>query len=137
MQIKQTTFAKISEKVEEMLNEDMFVKTGKKLGNPEKLAFSIEEEGKFIAGITGTLSIESFHINTLAVAAEYQGKDYGTKLVKAIEEEAFSRGAKVFTVSTQDYQALEFYQKLGYEVFGTLENSPFANATKYYLKKNT
>ncbi|MHC5228962.1 hypothetical protein ACYSNW_11835 [Enterococcus sp. LJL99] len=39
------------------------------------------------------------------------------------------------TVSTQDYQVLEFYKKYGFNVFGKLINALFDGTTKYYFEK--
>jgi ribosomal protein S18 acetylase RimI-like enzyme len=55
--------------------------------------------------------------------------------MNAIEEEARKLGTQIFTISTQDFQALGLYQKLGYEVFGELKDVPFKGTTKYYLTK--
>jgi ribosomal protein S18 acetylase RimI-like enzyme len=69
------------------------------------------------------------------VAPKYRGLDYGSHLLIAIEKQAIEAGAKVLTVSTQCFQALDFYKKHEYEVFGELKDVPFEGVTKYYLSK--
>jgi len=39
-------------------------------------------------------------------------------------------------LDTYDFQALAFYQKNGYEVFGILENCPAPGHIRYSLKKS-
>ena len=47
---------------------------------------------------------------------------------------AASRGCFAATLDTHSFEALGFYQKRGYEVFGTLEDYPPGH-TKYFLRK--
>jgi hypothetical protein len=42
---------------------------------------------------------------------------------------------KTLTLTTKAYQALGFYLKQGYEVFGELADVPMMGTTKYYLAK--
>lgn len=51
----------------------------------------------------------------------------------AVEEEAVKRG--VSNAYLQTTHALGFYQKLGYEIFGVIENSP-TGFNMYYVKKS-
>ena len=55
-------------------------------------------------------------------------------LLQAMENTAKKKGAKYAEVDTFSFQALPFYQKQGFEVFGTLENYPISDK-KYYLNK--
>jgi len=135
MEIKQINFNELAPLIDQMLNQDILEKLGKTVKPPSKIAFSLQENGEIVGGITGTLSMENLHINGLVVDKSFQGQDYGTKLMQKMENAASQLGAKILTVSTQNFQALEFYQKMGYEIFGTLEDTPFQGAIKYYLKK--
>lgn len=51
-----------------------------------------------------------------------------------MENTAKKKGAKYAEVDTFSFQALPFYQKQGFEIFGTLENYPISDK-KYYLNK--
>jgi len=59
---------------------------------------------------------------------------YGSKLMSYAENEALRRGCLHSWVDTFDFQALSFYQKLGYEVFGILEDFPPGHK-RYFLNK--
>jgi len=97
------------------------------------LAFIIDDEIK--AAVSGTLRAQNFHVGGLGVDEQYRHQGLGSKLLVAIEEKAIAAGAKVLTVSTQCFQAPDFYKKHGYHVFGELAGMPFAGVTKYYLSK--
>jgi len=85
----------------------------------------IKEDGKVVAGILATIACWGIlSIDVLWVKEEYRGKGYGSQLMKAVEEEAKGKGAKLSRVETFEFQAKGFYEKLGYEVFGVLENCP-------------
>jgi len=89
-----------------------------------------------IAGITGRLELGNcLSIEILWVDSEHRGLDYGSQLLAAIEDEARAKGAHLAQVDTYDFQALEFYQKNGYELFGVLDDCPTVGHKRYYLKK--
>lgn len=55
--------------------------------------------------------------------------------MQAMEEQARQSGIKTITLTTKAYQALGFYLKHGYEVFGELKDVPMVGTAKYYLVK--
>jgi len=54
--------------------------------------------------------------------------------MEAAEQEARTRGCHAAYVDTFSFLALDFYQKVGYTIFGTLEAFPTGH-TRYFLKK--
>ena len=56
-------------------------------------------------------------------------------MMKLAEEEAIRRGCVGAWLDTHSFQARPFYEKLGYTVFGVLENFPPGH-TRYYLRKS-
>ena len=73
-------------------------------------------------------------ISHLWVAEALRGQGYGTELVARAEHEAARRGCRRAYLDTYDFQALGFYQKRGYEVFGLLEGFPTGHR-RYFLQK--
>lgn len=71
----------------------------------------------------------------LWVDKAYRGQNIGTELLQTMENTAKEKGAKYAEVDTFSFQALPFYQKQGFEIFGTLENYPISDK-KYYLRKS-
>lgn len=99
------------------------------------LAVFKEESGKKIGGITGDILRNWLRIRYLWVNKAYRGKDIGTELLQAMELAAKEKGAKYAEVDTFSFQALPFYQKQGFEIFGMLENYPISDK-KYHLRKD-
>lgn len=101
----------------------------------KKIALQLVVDDEVCGAISGTLTTQNFHVNGLVVTPKYRGDGFGSQLLIAIEKQAIEAKAKVLTVTTQCFQALEFYKKHGYEIFGELKDVPFEGVTKYYLSK--
>jgi GNAT superfamily N-acetyltransferase len=94
-----------------------------------------DETGEVIGGIHGELVWEWLYIQSLWVDESHRGRGIGARLLAAIEAAAVAKGFTRSHLETTDFQALEFYLRHGYEVFGKLEGKP-AGATWYYIKKD-
>ena len=90
--------------------------------------------GTVVGGLRGNTGWEWLYVDTLAVAEELRGQDWGTRLLAAAEQEAVRRGCHSAYLDTFDFQALPFYQKQGYAIFGTLPHFP-GEHTRYFLQK--
>lgn len=89
-----------------------------------------------LGGVYGKLLLGNcLSVEVLWVEESQRNKDYGTQLMHAIEDGARDLGSRLSIVDTFDFQALEFYQKIGYEVFGVLDDCPCPGNKRYYLKK--
>jgi ribosomal protein S18 acetylase RimI-like enzyme len=97
--------------------------------------FLKDNNSKAYAGIIVTFLWNGMHIDSLWVDETLRGQDYGTKLMKMAEDEALKRGCTVAYTDTFTWQASGFYEKLGYTLYGKLENFPEGNALSYYSKK--
>ena len=97
--------------------------------------FIRDEDERILGGVRGTYNRSGWlYINGIWVANEYRSNGYGTRLMKDIETEAKRKGCTQCYLTTLSFQAPEFYQKLGYEVFATLENF-HQHYNKYFLRK--
>lgn len=101
----------------------------------EMYSIGAYDDQDYIGGAFAKRFGNTVHLSLLAVKTEWRGHAIGQKLVAKIEAFARERESRYLTVNTQDYQALAFYQKLGFTVFGSIEDTPFVGTTKYYLKK--
>lgn len=99
--------------------------------------FARDISGKIIGGLTGEMALPLFwcHIGRLWVSETYQRRGLGTQLMLIAEEEARRRGCRYVRVETMDFQAPEFYAKLGYREYGRLEES-LTGATELLLRKD-
>lgn len=92
------------------------------------------EDGEIIGGIYGEAYWEWVHIRTLWVHEDARGAGLGAQLLAQLEELAAAQGIYQAHLETTDFQALGFYQKQGYEIFGELHGKP-AGHTWYFLEK--
>jgi len=68
------------------------------------------------------------------VQEELRGQGLGRELILQGESEARSRGCIGAYVNTFDFQAVGFYDRLGYVVFGQLDDFPPGHS-RYFLRK--
>ena len=95
-----------------------------------------DDNGNIIAGCVARMYCWNVtYVDTLWVDETYRGKGLGAKLLEEVEKTAKEKGCYLIHLDTFDFQAKEFYEKQGYEVFGVLDNCPTEHC-RYYLKKN-
>ncbi|QDO86728.1 GNAT family N-acetyltransferase [Shewanella psychropiezotolerans] len=94
-----------------------------------------DSEANIIAGLTGKTYWNWLHVEYLWVSESERKSGLGSKLVSAAETEAIKRGCTGSTLDTFSFQALEFYQKLGYSIAGSLEGYS-GKHQRYYLEKS-
>ncbi|WP_265032735.1 GNAT family N-acetyltransferase [Wolbachia endosymbiont (group A) of Sicus ferrugineus] len=94
-------------------------------------------DNELVAGVYGSLIMDNvLSISTLCVKESERKKGYGKQLLQKIEEEAKFKGACLASLNTFDFQAPDFYLKLGYEIFAVLDDCPAKGHKRYYLKKS-
>ena len=94
-----------------------------------------DDNGKIIAGCVARMYCWNVaYIDTLWVDENYRSKGWGSKLLAEVEKTAKDKGCYLIHLDTFDFQAKEFYEKHGYEVFGVLEDCPKGHC-RCYLKK--
>jgi GNAT superfamily N-acetyltransferase len=96
--------------------------------------FLKDENGEVLGGLLGDIWAGWLHVGTLAVAESARGRGFGKELMKRAELYAVERGCTNAFLDTFSFQARPFYEKLGYRVFGTLENHP-AGHQHYFMSK--
>jgi GNAT superfamily N-acetyltransferase len=103
--------------------------------NIEPVAVFVRDaSGRVLGGLLGEIKWRWLYVSKLWLSDELRGQQLGTKLMERAEAQAWRRGCLGSHVDTFEYQALPFYEKLGYEVFGVLDGNP-PGYRKYYLKK--
>ena len=101
----------------------------------QRLCVFVRAAGRRVAGgLFGATCFGWLAIKHLWVARDFRGSGIGSKLLRLAEDEARRRGCRFAQVDTFSFQALPFYQRLGYEIFGVLEDYPPGHQ-RYYLKK--
>jgi len=92
------------------------------------------ERGDLLGGLLGHLWGGWLQVTHLWVVEAARSAGHGTLLLQNAEAYARSRGAVGATLETHNFQARPFYERLGYEVFSTLEGCPRGH-TKFFLRK--
>jgi len=103
---------------------------------PRQVAcFLRDEAGRVVGGVQGNLWGRSIHIDALWVDERYRGQRRGSELMQAIEQYAAAHNYPLAYLETGSFQALPFYQGLGYRIFGELEEIS-AGHTLFFLRKD-
>ncbi|MBZ0292328.1 MAG: GNAT family N-acetyltransferase, partial [Anaerolineae bacterium] len=79
--------------------------------------FLRDDRDNVIAGLIASTYWDWLRISKLAVSTSARDQGLGTKLIKAAEDEARTRGCTNVFVDTFSFQAINFYKSLDYEVF--------------------
>ena len=93
-----------------------------------------DEAGATVGGLWGKTVYEWLFIGMLAVPAEQRSSGLGSALMDHAETIARSRGCIGIWLDTFEFQALGFYQKLGFEIFGQIDDHPMGHR-RYFLQK--
>jgi GNAT superfamily N-acetyltransferase len=101
----------------------------------EELAVVVRAGQAVVGGLLGHTSWSWLFIRQLWLAEGFRGSGLGGALLRAAEAEAIRRGCAAAHCDTFDFQALPFYRKLGYEVFGQLSDYPQGH-TRFFLRKH-
>ncbi len=106
--------------------------------DPNYSSFQIalrDDDDNILGGVQGDTLFNWLNVKYLWVDKSLRGQDYGTKLMRAAEHEAITRGCIGMMLNTMSFQARGFYEKLGFKVFGTQEGYPAGGAC-YYMRKD-
>ncbi len=96
--------------------------------------FVKSERGETLGGLLGGIWGGWLSISILWTDESVRGQDWGTRLMDEAEAHARQRGCHSALLDTHSFQARPFYEKRGYEVFGTLDDYPKGHK-KFFLKK--
>lgn len=93
-----------------------------------------DEAGRSVGGLWGRIAYSWLFVELLAVPEEWRGQHYGTALMQEAERIARTERCIGIWLDTFDFQARGFYEKLGFEIFGTLDDIPLGHC-RYFMRK--
>lgn len=97
--------------------------------------FLRDEHDQIKGGCSGYLFYGCLYVDLLWVDKLLRGNNYGVKLMEHAEQLASENNCHFITVNTMDFEALDFYKKLGYLV--EFERHGFSkNSIMYFLRKD-
>ena len=94
-----------------------------------------DASGDVAGGLFAETQFAWLKLSIMAVRADLRGQGMGAELVRRAEAEAVRRSCKYAFVDTMSYQAPGFYQRLGYQVAGRIEDWDSHGHAKLYLTK--
>jgi GNAT superfamily N-acetyltransferase len=101
----------------------------------KRIAVSLRDGNKIVGGIVGEVWTAVLFIQFFWLEQRLRGKNFGTRLIKAIENEARRIGATHAYVDTMSFQAPGFYRTCGYKEFGAIEGYP-GGVTRHWFTKS-
>jgi len=109
--------------LEEQINEYNFTTTG--IRDARLLVILLRDSaGRIYAGLSGHTWGGVGEVRFLWVDEQRRHAGIGSRLLRAAEEEAGSRGCRKIVLSTHSFQAPGFYLKHGYVVTGEFPDYP-------------
>ena len=101
----------------------------------ESFCINLYDQEILVASVSGIYLYGCMYIDLLFVDEKFRNHKLGTKLMQKAEELARERNCNFITLTTMDWEARGFYEKLGYEF--EYERTGYANgASLTGLKKN-
>jgi GNAT superfamily N-acetyltransferase len=93
------------------------------------------DNDKLVGGAVGFIKYNWYYLDLLYIDKNYRGKKIATNLIKKIEEFSKKNNLTGVRMETWDFQAKDFYRKVGYTIFGTIEDCPPGTIEYHLMKK--
>jgi GNAT superfamily N-acetyltransferase len=89
---------------------------------------------EIVGGLYAYLLYDWLSIELLIIPERYRGHGFGAELMRRAETFAADAGCIGVWLNTFSFQARGFYEKLGYEVFASLDEHP-RGSQRFFLRK--
>lgn len=96
--------------------------------------FVRDDTGNVVGGLIGQMLFAWLYVDKLWLPEALRGTGMGSTVLGEAERHAIARGCRWAHLQTLEHQALPFYERRGYAVFGVLEGYP-PGSRRYYLRK--
>lgn len=94
-----------------------------------------DDAGRILGGLLGETQFAWLKVSIMTVIPSARRQGIGSRLLLAAESEAISRGCRYAYADTMEYQAPGFYQRLGYQLAGKLEDWDSHGHAKFFFVK--
>ncbi|WP_109806581.1 GNAT family N-acetyltransferase [Sphingosinithalassobacter portus] len=93
-----------------------------------------DDDGIERGGLWGSIGYDWMFVDLLVVPEDARGQGLGAALMAEAERIARADGCVGIRLDTFEFQARGFYEKLGFTLFGTIEDHP-VGSRRYFLSK--
>jgi GNAT superfamily N-acetyltransferase len=97
--------------------------------------FVRDDAGAILGGLLAHVYLDWMFVQILWLDERLRGGGTGTQLMRRAEEAARELGCTGVWLDTFSFQAPGFYQKLGYEEFGRLDEYPRGFSRHFFRKR--
>ena len=94
-----------------------------------------DQNGEILGGLYGRMIFRWMFIELLSVPEQGRGQGIGSKLMAQAEALAKEKNCYGVWLDTFDFQAPEFYRKLGFSQFGEIVDYPPGHKRHYFQKR--
>jgi GNAT superfamily N-acetyltransferase len=110
-----------------------FDKAGYRDQRPLAVLVSDPETGEVVGGLLGRTSFGLMYIDRFFLPEGRRRQGLGSRIIKAAEEEGARRGCSRAILSTLSFQAPGFYERLGWQLLGRIDDPP--GHTRFMMTK--
>lgn len=135
--LKATFDSNETQRVGKIIGENLKKFNESKIGAYHFKPFSIyitNDEENIIGGLKGEIFEKVCMIQTVWVHEAERKRGLGSMLFKKLEEFAKESTCKIIQLDSAEFQAKQFYEKIGFSVVATLPEN-FKGYTTYILRK--
>ena len=100
----------------------------------QPVAILIRQDGVTTGGLSGRTGYGWLFVEYLVVPDALRGTGVGSRLMRTAEQIARDRGCTGIWLDTFSFQARGFYERLGFAVFGTIDDYPPGHQ-RFFLSK--
>ena len=98
------------------------------------ILLQVPRSRKTAGGLWASILYDWLNIELMFVPQSFRGRGLGTQLLNQVEQLALTHGCVGVWLDTFGFQARGFYEKNGYEIFGTLDDHP-RGSQRYFMRK--
>lgn len=99
------------------------------------ISFIYQEGDQILGRIVGFIHWNYLQIELFFVAKDTQGQGVGTKLLAHVEKIAREKQLAYILLETMSFNAPRFYEKNGFSILSTIQNSPLKNQHRHFYIK--
>lgn len=92
------------------------------------------ESGKPVGGASGRAVFDWVFLELLHIPEQFRGRGMGRALMERVEAFAREHHSRGIWLDTFSFQARPFYEKMGFVVFGTIDDHPIGGH-RFFMQK--